>query len=352
MALFLLILMHRMPPSPFAAEKSLPQVGQKKGRSHNKSPNFFIVGAPKGGTTALNQYLSSHPDVFISNKEMHYFGSDLNFGPQFYRRDLKAYLAEFENWDGQARAGETSVWYLYSQKAAAEIKAFNPDARIIIMLREPVATVYSLYHQFRCDGNENLNTFEEAMAAEDDRRAGHRIPRQCFFPQGLVYRSIPLYTEQVKRYFDAFGRERVQVIIYDDFAANTPGVYRNTLDFLGVCPSRIDPKIDFGVVNANQTVKSTFLRAILQDPLVRGTAIALRSRLPKPVFALIQKAGLRLSSFNVQAKKRLELAPELQRSLRRQFAPEVEKLSDLLGRDLTHWSNPERPASTTDSQLA
>jgi hypothetical protein len=239
---------------------------------------------------------------------------------------------------------------LFSRQAASEIKAFNPEARIIIMLREPVATMYSLYHQFRCDGNEHLRTFEEALAAEDDRRAGRRISRQCFFPQGLAYRSITRFTEQVKRYFDAFGRERVRVIIYDDFAADTPGVYRNTLDFLGVCPSRIDPKIDFGVINGNQTVKIPALRAILQDPLVRGTAIALRSRLPKPVFSLIQKAGLQLSSFNVKAKKRLELAPELQRSLRREFAVEVEQLSDLLGRDLTHWSNPERTVSSVDSK--
>jgi hypothetical protein len=335
---------------PILTEKHLPQIGQKQRLMGHNIPNFFIVGAPKGGTTALNQYLSSHSDVFISNKEMHHFGSDLNFGPQFYRRDLKAYLAEFEGWDGQASVGETSVWYLYSQRAAAEIKAFNPEARIIIMLREPVATLYSLYHQFRCDGNEHLRTFEEALAAEDDRRAGRRIPRQCFFPQGLVYRSITRYTEQVKRYFDVFGRERVRVIIYDDFAADTPGVYRNTLDFLGVCPSRIDPNIDFGVINGNQTVKSPVLRAILQDPFVRGTAIALRSRLPKPVFAVIQKAGLQLSSFNVRAKKRLELAPELQRSLRREFVPEVERLSDLLGRDLTHWSNPDRTVSTMDSK--
>jgi hypothetical protein len=333
---------------PILAEKHFPQIGQKQKLMGHNIPNFFIVGAPKGGTTALNQYLSSHSDVFISTKEMHHFGSDLKFGPQFYRRDLKAYLAEFEGWDGQTRVGETSVWYLYSQRAAAEIKAFNPEARIIIMLREPVATLYSLYHQFSCDGNEHLRTFEEALAAEDDRRAGRRIARQSYFPQGLVYRSITRYTDQVKRFFDAFGRERVHVIIYDDFAADTPGVYRKTLDFLGVCPSRVDSKIDFGVINGNQMAKSPALRAILQDPLVRGTAIALRSRLPKPVFAVIQKAGLKLSSFNVRAKKRLELAPELQCSLRREFAPEVERLSDLLGRDLTHWNNPDKTVSTLD----
>ncbi len=310
-----------------------------------KIPNFFLVGGAKCGTTALNQYLSTHSDIFVSNKEMHYFGTDLKFGPQFYRRDRKSYLAEFEGWNGQECVGETSVWYLYSKQAAAEIKAFNPEARIIIMLREPTATLYSLYHQFRCDGNEHLPTFEAALAAEADRCAGRGIARQAYFPPGLIYRSIPRYTEQVKRFFDAFGRERVHVIIYDDFAADTSGMYLKTLEFLGVCPSRVSPQVDFGVVNGNQTVKSQALRSIIQDPLVRGTLIALRSRLPKPLFAMIQKAGLQISAFNVRADKRPAFAPELQRSLRREFAPEIERLSDLLGRDLTHWSDPDRELS-------
>lgn len=338
-----------MSSTPILAEKPISTIGQKAGLPIKKKiPNFFLVGGAKCGTTALNQYLSAHSDIFVSNKEMHYFGSDLNFGPQFYRRDRKSYLGEFEGWNGQDCVGETSVWYLYSQKAAAEIKAFNPESRIIIMLREPTSTLYSLYHQFRCDGNEHLPTFEEALAAETDRRAGRSIARQAYFPTGLLYRSIPRYAEQVKRYFDAFGRERVHVIIYDDFAADTSGSFLKTLEFLGVCPRRINPEVDFGVVNGNQTVKSHALRSLLQDPLVRGTVIALRSRLPKPIFGMIQKAGLKLSAFNVRAEKRTEFSPELQRTLRREFAPEIERLSDLLGRDLTHWSNPDKSPSKSD----
>lgn len=339
-----------MSPTPSVAQKPLPQVGLKKGLPATKIPNFFIVGGPKCGTTALDQYLSSHSDIFVWNKEMHYFGSDLIFGRQFYRRDRNAYLTEFEGWEGQSCVGETSVWYLFSRRAADEIKAFNPEARIIIMLRDPTSLLYSLYHQFLCDGNEYLSTFEEALEAEADRGRGLRIARQAYFPQGLAYRSVVRYTEQVKRYFDAFGRERVKVIIYDDFAADTAGVYHKTLDFLGVCPSRVDPSLEFRVVNGNQTVKSPVLRSILQDPWVRGTAIALRSRLPKPIFSMIQKAGLRLNSLNLRPEKRSEFEPDLQRSLRREFAPEVERLSELLGRDLTHWSDPDQAISKAASK--
>jgi Sulfotransferase domain len=329
----------RMPPTPILAEKPIPYIGPKKGLAGNKTPNFFIVGGPKCGTTALDHYFSVHPDVFVAKKEMHHFGADLRFGSQFYRRDRDAYLAEFESWNGQACVGESSVWCLFSREAAAEIKAFNPDARIIIMLREPVAMMYSLYYQFRCDGNEHLPTFEEALAAEEDRRAGRRISRQAYFPQGLIYRATVRYAEQVERYFEAFGRERVHVIIYDDFAADSAGVYADALNFLGVAPAAAD--VDFKVINGNKSVRSPLMRAILYDPLVRGTAIALRDRVPRPIFRALQKFENWFGSLNTRPEKRLPMARALQLSLRREFAPEVERLSALLGRDLTHWSEPE-----------
>jgi len=334
----------RMLPTPILAEKPVPSIGPKKGLAGNKTPNFktpnfFIVGGPKCGTTALDHYFSAHPDIFVAKKEMHHFGADLRFGSQFYRRDRDAYLAEFETWGGQACVGESSVWYLFSREAAAEIKAFNPDARIIIMLREPTAMMYSLYHQFRCDGNEHLPTFEEALAEEEDRRAGRHISRQAYFPPGLFYRATVRYAEQVERYFEAFGRERVHVIIYDDFAADSAGVYADALNFLGVAPA--DTDVDFEVINGNKSVRSPMMRAILYDPLVRGTAIALRDRVPRPIFNALQKFENWFGSLNTRAEKRLPMARALQLSLRREFAPEVERLSALLGRDLTHWSKPE-----------
>ena len=309
----------------------------------HKQPNVFIVGSPKCGTSAFAHYLGAHPDVFFAKKEMHFFGSDLRFGPQFYRRDQSAYLAEFDACNGQACVGEASVWYLFSQQAAVEIKTFNPEARIIILLREPVDMLYSLYHQFRADGNEHLPTFKEALAAEDDRRAGRRITRQTYFPQGLVYRATARYAEQVQRYFEAFGRERVHVILYEDFVADPAGTYCDTLTFLGLDSSHID--INFGVINGNHSVRSPALRAILNDPLVRGTAIALHSWLPHSAFTMLQKIGDRLGDFNTRPEKRPPLAQDLRLSLQREFAPEVERLSALLGRDLTHWSNPQPPVA-------
>lgn len=300
-------------------------------------PDFFIVGAPKCGTTAMAQYLAAHPDVFMCpKKEMHVFGSDMHFGRSFYRRNLKAYLAEFRARSGQRRAGEASVLYLFSKRAAAEIKAFNPQARVIIMLREPAEMVHSLYYQLRFAGQEHLPTFAEAWAAQPERRTGRRIPRQCVSPKVLIYREIASYTEQVRRYFEVFGRERVQIIIYDDLAADAAAVYRATLAFLDVDPT--SGKAGLKVVNGNKRPKNAALRAMLSEPLVRRTVLALARRLPRPVFTALGKAELRLWELNAHYERRPPLAAGLAAELKREFAPEVEQLSALLGRDLTHWS--------------
>jgi len=314
----------------------MPSVGGKK-------PDVFIVGAPKCGTSAMDQYLAAHPEIYMAKKEMHAFGSDLRFGPQFYRRDQEAYLAEFATRNGERRAGEASVWYLFSTQAAAEIHAFNPEARIIILLREPAEMLYSLYYQFRFDGNEHLPTFEEALAAEDERRAGRCLTRQTYLAQGLVYRDTARFTEQVRRYFNVFGRERVQVIIYDDLAADVHGVYCRTLEFLGVDSTRIET--DFQVINGNKSVKHSALRGLLNDPLVRSTAVAIGRRLPRPIFTALHDVERRLWKLNSRSEKRPPLAPDVRAQLQREFAPEVERLSELLGRDLTHWSQQGPPAA-------
>jgi hypothetical protein len=299
-------------------------------------PDFFIVGAPRCGTSAMVHYLGEHPDVYMARKEMHVFGSDLRFGSSFYRRGPKAYLEEFTPRNGQRRAGEAYVWYLYSARAAAEIKAFNPEASIIIMLREPVTMLYSLYYQFLFGGNEHLPTFEEALAAENERRAGRKFARQAYFVQGLFYRAVVRYTEQIRRYFDTFGRERVHVVIYDDFAADPESVYHDTLDFLGLGHAK--QRTGFKVMNGNVTVKNATVEAVLNDPWLRSTALALRSWMPRPVFGALQQIESRIRSSNVRVEKRPPLPPEVCARLKQEFAPDVETLSELLGRDLTSWS--------------
>lgn len=304
-----------------------------------RRPNFFIVGAPKSGTSALDHYLGEHPDVFMARKEMHFFGKDLWFAPKIYRRNLEAYLAEFEGCREDQTAGEASVWYLFSKEAAREIREFNPEAKIIIMLREPVQMMYSLYHQFRYDDNENLGTFEEALDAEKERKRFQCLSRQSYFPQGLIYRETASYSEQVQRYFEVFGRERVQVILFDDFVADPGAVTRQTLKFLELKPEGL--KSDFAPVNSAKKVRSRALRWVLREPILRTAILKLRPALPR-TFALLQRLESRIQKLNTRYEKSAPLSEATREKLRREFVPEVERLGQLLGRDLSAWSRPGR----------
>jgi len=298
-----------------------------------RRPDFFIVGAPKCGTTAMNDYLKDHPEIFVpAKKEIHFFGTDLAF--RTGRRLTEAeYLSYFALARDEKRLGEASVWYLYSQKAAAEIKAFSPAARIIIMLRNPIDMMYSLHSQRLYNGRENISDFAKALAIEEMHGRKEWDRRGTLNAVGFSYREAATYTPQVQRYFGVFGREQVHVIIFDDFARATPKAYRQTCEFLQVDP-QFQP--EFRIINANKGVHSTALRSFLRDP-------------PGPVRWLLKLLGRQaqqgfkgwLRRLNTHYESRPLMDPGLRRRLQAEFAPEVEQLSALLGRDLTPWYQPK-----------
>ena len=289
-------------------------------------PDFFIVGAPKSGTTALDSYLARHPDVFTARKEMHFFGSDLVFTRP--RIDRSAYLRSFDRHSGEKRAGEASVWYLVSHRAAREIREFNPGARILIMLRHPVDVMYSLHSQRLYNGNEDLEDFAEALAAEPERRRGVRLPRHFTNTMGFFYRETVRFSGQVRRYFEVFGRERCHVILFDDFQRDPAAAYRDTCAFLGVDP---DSPARFPVVNGNKDVWSRRLQDFLSfaSPVTRSR---IRAILPSPLVRQTLKRHLR--SLNRRFVRRPPMDPELRSLLEEEFLPEIQELGRLLERDL------------------
>ncbi len=291
-----------------------------------RKPNFFIVGAPRCGTSAMYAYLGKHPEIFTArNKEPHFFGSD-NIYPR--RPTLKQYLACFAGADGRKRVGEASTSYLFSRLAAGEIKEFSPSARIIIMLRDPVETMYSIHGMVLYYRDEDIEDFEAALAAEVDRKQGLRWPKWPHIVNYLYYRDAVRYTGQVRRYFDQFGRENVHVIVYDDFAAWPAKAYRETLQFLGVDPN-FQPQLES--INSSRKARSKPLQHFLLHPRLA----ALRERvLPRRLDEIVF-GGLR--GLNTVQSPRPPMDPELKRKLKAEFRPEVERLSTLLGRDLTHW---------------
>ena len=295
--------------------------------SADPRPNFFIVGAPRSGTTAMYEYLRQHPDVFMPyRKEPVYFGADLTKRPPLL--DEEGYLKLFAPGRGKARLGEATVWYLYSGTAAAEIKEFNPDARIIIMLRDPVEMIYSLHSHWLFTGNEDIEDFAEALDAEVERREGRRLPPAVRRPEGLQYRACARYAAHIGRYLDTFGPDAVKVLLYDDFSADPGAAYREVLSFLDVSAS-FEP--DFAVINQNKVARSSLLQRFRKGRTV-GTVV---NALPTP----LQHAAWRfMKRANIRYQARPPIDPAVREQLVRELADDVARLGRLIGRDLSAWS--------------
>jgi hypothetical protein len=295
-----------------------------------RRPDFFIVGAPKCATTAMFEYLRQHPQIFMPQvKELHYFGSDL-VRRQLPRMSEEAYLRYFDAVADELRVGEASVRYLQSACSAQEIAEFAPDARIIIMLRDPIEMMHAMHSELVFSGMEEIADFGEALAAEPERARGQRVPATTNIVDALLYRKSARFAEQVSRYMDVFGRDRVKVLIYDDLRTDMPGVYRSTLEFLGVDPG-FTPT--FEVVNPAKRPRSRFVRNLVASPppWVRLLTRGMISR------RLRKRIGKGLQRMNAVPAARAPIDPALRAQLVSEYAAEVTRLGELLGRDLSGW---------------
>ncbi len=266
-------------------------------------------------------YLRQHPDIWTSpHKEPHFFGSDLSLLPGAVREE-ELYLSLFAGAGSRPRAGEASVWYLLSEKAPFEIHAYAPTARILLLLRDPCQMAASLHALFLRTGNEDLPSFEEALAAEPERREGRRLAAGTYLPEGLIYTEVVRHAAKVERYFSVFGRENVHCILFDDLVRDTAGVYRRALEFLGVDPSfeaELDPH------KANERVRMMVIRQL--------------ARIPAEIRRRMRFEDMR----EHEGAPRAPLPAALLERLRAAFAPDVERLGALLGRDLSAWTRGAR----------
>jgi hypothetical protein len=222
-----------------------------------RKPEFYVVGAPKSGTTSLYEYLKTHPEIYLPRrKELLFFCDDLHF--TFPVLNERQFLGYYQDWEHQKTAGEVSVWNLYSTHAARNIHRFNPQAKAVVMLRNPADMLLALHGNHVFNRNEIITDFEEAWKAERDRREGRRISPVIKCPvEGLYYSSIADYAEQLQRYLEVFGADKVKVILFDDFASKTKEVYADLLRFIGVSDAILP---DLKVYNARKTVRSERLR--------------------------------------------------------------------------------------------
>jgi hypothetical protein len=302
-----------------------------------KRPDFFIVGAPKCGTTSLCRYLDAHPDIFISKpKEPKFFCSDLNNSNLISNLTMNQYLNLFSNAKDKI-CGEGSPWYLVSKIAPKKIYEFNPNAKIIIMLREPVSLLYSLHGQRLVALTEDIEDFQLALEADADRRLGKNLPKTANIPVVYTYSDIVKYTEQVQRYFNIFGKSNVKVIIFDDFIEDTSKIYQEVLDFLGV-NSLFFP--EFIKHNSNKKITNTHIYRLILSPLPFlfkiGNAVTPKFLRPirRKIAWTIIKGTLGLIT---KTNRRPPLDPQIKIKLQQNFLSEISSLSILLEKDLSNW---------------
>jgi len=296
-------------------------------------PNFFIVGVPKSGTTAMSEYLGENPNVFMSHpKEPHFFADDF---PMYKENlpDLDDYLALFDSATQENTAiGEASVYYLYSKIAITNILKFNPDARIIVMLRNPIELVQSMHAQLLWTLDENEQNFEKAWKLQQQRKQGQNIPEKCREPAFLQYGKLFLMGEQLERLFNIFPAEQIKILLFDDFKSNTAKSYKEVCDFLSV--SNYDRK-EFLKINERKSNVNSLLASFTQRPPIFFVNLL---TFLKKVFKIKRLGVMKyVQSANAQKAEKKVLSNEFSSELYDFFSEDIALLEKLTGRKLDLW---------------
>jgi hypothetical protein len=315
----------------------------------------FVVGAPRCGTTTIARLLASHPKLSFSQvKEPHFFAvHDLRGRPRSEVEALvtSAYLDRFFEPASTARIGaEGSVSYLYAPEQLGPALELWPDSRFIIAVRDPLAMLPSLHARLFYLGDETIRDFADAWAAIPDRAAGRRIPRSCVEPRFLRYDEAGRLGTYVERMFDAVGRDRCLVVVFDDLVADSALEARRIVDFLGLEPIEHVP---LRAERRSRQVRYPWLQRLLKRPPMRVRAYLAghhyRRRLtgdsddgPGGVETIlsIRKKLLRWNRVDGPSPP---VPVAVQQEIRERLSGEVAHLGRLIGRDLSHWLTVREP---------
>lgn len=202
--------------------------------NRNVLPQFLIIGTQKGGTTSLYSYLTQHPNIKAAViKEVHFFDEQFHFGADWYKTHFHDNLA-----DGDI-TGEASPYYLFHPQVPGRVKRTIPDAKFIVLLRNPIDRAYSHYQMMVRRGLEHL-PFGEAVKAEQARVHDEyaRMERDAEYNSvscaHFSYLKRGLYSEQLERWFGMFPREQFLIMNSEAFYRNSAEGYKQALDFLGM----------------------------------------------------------------------------------------------------------------------
>ncbi|XSG86272.1 MAG: sulfotransferase family protein [Methylohalobius sp. ZOD2] len=322
--------MNPKPPPP-ATEMDLPFF-----------PDFFLVGAPRCGTTAMSHYLGHHPRICFSKpKEPHFFSLIRKLHPDL---DEHFYLRHcFSHYDPARHKvmGEGSVSYLYDRDAIERILTLNPGARFIVMVRNPMDLVYSYHSRLVALLDEDEADFATAWRLQEQRKQGERLPKACRNPFLLQYAEIGSLGKYLERFFQQVGRERCLVLVFDDFIADPLSVYRQVLEFIGV---EYDGRTAFPPRASHKYPRFKWLQRWLKRPPTQvqsflATLEHQRERKKKKKKHPLKRLRKWLLSKNAVSRSRPPMPKALRAELLATFRNDIDLLGSLLNRDLSHWKD-------------
>jgi hypothetical protein len=295
-----------------------------------RHPNFIIAGAPKAGTTSLYRYLAQHPQIFLPNAKepMFFCGYERNFvGPtsDWYNTHMvnepQDYLALFADAAENVLSGEASTDYLSCPKAAARIKAWNPDAKIIIILRNPIDRAYSEHMSLVKKMCEDVS-FLKSIELEEQRITKGYTPYFWHVKRGLYY-------EAIKRYFDCFDRKNILIFLYSELNQAAKQVVESIFSFLDVENISIDTTERF---NVSGRPKSKFLQRLFLSKRKRYFSGIARTFIRNDEVRGKLRRSIMLSNLDKPQLKNHEFV-----YLRDIFYEDIMKLQELLQIDLSDW---------------
>jgi len=292
-------------------------------------PNLFIVGQPKSGTSALYVMLQEHPEICMCDeKEPSIFAKDfLEESIKFHGKNIFCHCTSIESYlelfhyKNEKIIGEGSTHYLYSKVAAKYIHDFSPDAKIIIMLREPIDFMHALHSQQLAETREDIEDFEKALELEESRKQGKNIPKRTRCPAYHLYKTRTDYLNQIKRFTALFPKEQIQVLIFEDFKKDNSKYLKKIIKFLGINENYVP---ESKIINKNKTVRFRFLYHLVQSP---GLKTFLRKRIKTKTYFYLKEF---IDKIFFKEEKRKEIRTELYQKLKNEFKPMVQELNNYL----------------------
>lgn len=313
-----------------------------KAKKHELIPDFLIIGAGKCGTTSLFMYLKQHPDIFIpAVKEPNFYGYE-NKSPKDFGEGLadirhfqesvtsfRSYINLFKDAGPGQLKGEMSNTYMYHDQAPERIKHYNPDMKLIAILRQPAGRLYSRFLHLARENRVPTGSFSDCMV-----RDSIWWQRNDLIKEGFYFKNL-------KRYFELFPRENIRIYLYEELNEQASRVLRDIFEFLQVSP---DFQPDLGTrFNQSGFIKNKFLNRIYGQKGLISTS--LKALFPSAIVerlkgnSAIQKMVNELRGKNL-AKPKPD--PAIHNWLTQEvYAGDIQQLQQLIGRDLSHWLKPK-----------